>query len=102
MSAIYPSTSSGLKTATAQITTRNSLLHTVMLDPPSSGTSSLTVYDSSAAGTTAGTELAYLEIDSTTATSVVLTLTNAVEAKNGIYAVLSGTGSSYVIHYGLL
>lgn len=96
----FGATSTGLKTATAQITTMPGSLVNILVDPPSSGVATLTVYDSDAAATTSGTELFYAEIAAGTDTPGGL-LNFPITVNKGIYAVFSGTGSSYLLHYTL-
>lgn len=96
-------TSSGNKTADAQIcsTGRECFLHTVFLDPPSSGTATLTIYDSENSTVSGKNILAYVEVASTATGSEVYHLTTPVNANKGIYAVFTGTGSSYQVHYSI-
>lgn len=93
----FSSTSSGEKSATAQITTIGGYLHGFELNPPSTGLATLKVYDSNAAGVT------FLLATATTAAglaSIYVEFPAPRTANSGIYAVLSGT-TTYSVGYSL-
>lgn len=89
--------SSGEKSATAQITSTGGFLHGVELNPPASGLATLKIYDSNAAGTNS------LITTATTAaglSSIYIEFPNPRACNSGVYAVLSGT-TTYVIGFSL-
>lgn len=89
--------SSGEKSATAQITQIGGHLHGFELNPPSSGLATLKIYDSKSAGTTS------LISTATTASglaSIYVEFPGPRACNSGIYAVLTGT-TTYVIGFSL-
>lgn len=94
-------TSSGEKSATAQVTTTGGFLHGFELNPPATGIGTLKIYDSRAASTS-------LLISTATVAaglpSVYVEFPHGRAANSGIYAVLSNTTadlSTYVIGFSL-
>lgn len=94
---MYPSTSSGLKSADTQITSRNSKVHSVILIADGTNAATLTLYDTDT-GTATGTELIKISIKATD-TFEMFHADGAVEAKKGIWADVSGTGAAFIVHY---
>lgn len=97
-----PSTSSGLKTASEQITVRHSLVTGIELLSDGTNADILTVYDTAdgAAGVTAGAKvLQKVKLAGADFHTYVVMPEGGVEALKGIYCVASGTGVEYVIHY---
>lgn len=90
-------TSSGERSATVQITTTGGYLHSLQINPPSSGYATLKVYDSNNAGTTL---LIATVAVSAGLNSIYLSLPHPQTANNGIYAVLTGT-TTYTIGFSL-
>lgn len=103
MATMHGVTSSGSKTADAQIcsTGRECFLHTIFLDPPSAGTATLTIYDSENSTVSGKNVLAYVESFSTDDSSQVYHLTTPVNTNKGIYAVFTGTGATYQVHFSI-
>jgi hypothetical protein len=96
-----PATSSGLKTTSAQITTLPSYLEAVLIDPPTSGITTLTIYDSENSDTTGKLVLAFFE--KYAGESSDIQPFKPVIANRGIYCVLSAplNTSSFIVHYSL-
>lgn len=93
----WSASSSGEKSATAQITLTGGYLHGFELNPPSTGLATLKIYDSKSAGTTG------LISTATTAAglpSIYVEFPAPRTANSGIYAVLTGT-TTYVIGFSL-
>lgn len=89
--------SSGELSATTQVTSTGGFLHGLELNPPSAGTATLKVYDSSVAGVTK------LITTATTAaglSSIYIEFPNPRACNSGIYVVLTGT-TTYSIGYSL-
>lgn len=90
--------SSGLKSASAAIIARPAMLHAVTL-LQASAACTVIVYDN--ATTNAGTAL--LQVNNTTnTTTVTVSLNTPVEAVNGLYAAVTGSGANYILHYSPL
>lgn len=105
MSHIYPTNSSGLKTSSAQIATRQSFLSGIDMISPSSGTATLTIYDSSNSSTSGKLILAEMEVDAGMP-SCNHEYSSFINANQGIYATLSYSAgatadASYIIRYAL-
>lgn len=96
-----PATSSGKKTAAAQISTQPSYLIGIDCRSPSSGTTILTIYDSSDSNTTGKLILAEVEVD---AGMPVLNheFSTPVAANSGIYVDVTGAATgSFIARYSL-
>lgn len=105
MSFVYPVNSSGVKTASAQVASRQSLLAGIDMISPETGTATLTLYDSENASVSGKTVLAEMEVDAGMP-SCNHEYGNPINANRGIYAVLAySTGSSadasFIIRYAL-
>ncbi len=100
MSSLQGVTSSGLKTSDTTICTRECYLHTIVLDPPSSGVATLTVYDS-ANSTTSGKNILWKMEVSAGTSSDPQHFTTPVNANQGIHCVFTGTDSGFIIHYSI-
>lgn len=101
MQRYYPSTSSGVKTTSAQITTIPAMISGILLDPPTTGMTTLTIYDSENSTTTGKLVLAYLEkFAGESSNQVALP---PVIANRGVYCELSAplSSSSYLIYFTL-
>lgn len=93
----WVASSSGEKSATAQITTTGGYLHGFELNPPASGLATLKVYDSGSSSTT------NLIATATTAAglpSIYVEFPAPRTANSGIYVVLSGT-TTYSVGFSL-
>lgn len=102
MSFPYPLNSSGLKTSTGQITNQSSFLGGIDMLSPTTGTATLTVYDSENSNTSGKLVLAEMEVDAGMP-SCNHEYTNFVNANRGLYCSLddlSGT-ASYIIRFAL-
>lgn len=91
------STSSGLKTANAQVITIPGAVCGIDLQAPSTGQANLKVYDSKDSNTTGKLLLAEIFCDAGMS-SVNHEFTAPVIANQGIYAELTGT-SSYIVRF---
>lgn len=89
-------TSSGLLSASTQVTTIPGQLFGATL-VGGSATATLTIYDSASGATTAGTEICY--IGALTGDCTPALFNHGVVANKGLYAVVSGTGAKFVLHY---
>lgn len=92
-----PSTSSGLKSASAQISAKNAYLYSIEIVPPSTGISVVSIYDNSA-GDSSGLLLATLS-QYAGESSKPMIFPMPINANKGLSAILSGTATNYVIHY---
>ncbi len=90
------SISSGLQTADAQIYTGRGTLQALTVITDGSNDATVTLYDNTAAS---GTVLAKLVVDGTANTGFQ-SWNFHCRCLNGIYADVSGTGASYIVHYG--
>ncbi len=99
---IYPVNSSGRKTASSQICTLSGFLAGIDMISPSSGTATLTVYDSNNSDTTGKTILAEMEVDAGMP-SCNHEYPSMVIANKGLYVVLTDTSgtATYIIRYAL-
>lgn len=90
-------TSSGVKSATAQIIATGGYLHGFELNPPSTGYATLNIYDSNNAGT------GFLLTTASVAAgqnSIYCEFPTLRTANSGIYAVLTGT-TTYSVGFSL-
>lgn len=99
MSDIYPAKSSGLQTSDGVIAARTSVLHSVVLIGDGTNACNVVIYDN--ATTNSGTVLAKVSLPASAGTFELFHSSFGVEALNGIYADVSGTGAAYVVHYTL-
>lgn len=93
----FLATSSGEKSASAQIIVIGGYLHGFELNPPATGTATLKIYDSSSSGTT------FLIATAATAAglaSIYVEFPAPRTANSGIYAVLTGV-TTYSIGFSL-
>lgn len=90
--------SSGIKSSSTAIVARPAMLHGItIIQASAAGT--VICYDN--ATTNSGTELG--EANSTVnASTVQQFFTHPVECLNGIYAAVTGTGATYIIHYSMM
>ncbi len=95
---MYPCTSSGLKSSSTAIIARPALLHGITLLQASAACTAI-VYDN--ATTNAGVALEQVNNNTNTST-VTVKFTHPVEASNGLYVALTGTGANVIIHYSPL
>lgn len=95
---MYTCTSSGLKASSAAIIARPALLHGITLLQASAACTAI-VYDN--ATTNAGTVLEQVNNNTNTST-VSVKLNHPVEASNGLYVAITGTGANYILHYSPL
>lgn len=102
MSYPYPVNSSGVLAANTQITSRTSFLAGIDMISPSTGTATVTVYDSSNSITSGKLVLAEFEIDAGMP-SCNHEYTNFVNANSGLYVTLVDPSStaSFIIRYAL-
>lgn len=105
----YQVKSSGYKTADAVIVPGSQgatggggpegNLHAVQLLSDASNACSVIIYDGVAA--VAGKEVAVLSIAASTTAPTNIVFNNPVQCSNGIYADVTGTGATYIVHYSL-
>lgn len=89
-------TSTGQKSADAQVVALESALVAILLKSDGTNTATLDVYDGTS---TAGLKIASLSIPATTAAPEALIFNIPVKCNLGIFADVSGTGATYIIHY---
>jgi len=94
-------TSSGLKSADAQITSMDSQLFIVQLLGDGTNAATLTVYDSENSTTAGKVVLAKLSLDAGLVQAESLSSDHGIVANRGIYCDISGTGAEYIVHYCL-
>lgn len=102
MSFVYPTNSSGVKSASSQVSTRQSFMAGIDMISPETGTATLTVWDSENSTTAGKLVLAQMEVDAGMP-SCNHEYGNPINANRGIYVTLtdvSGT-ASYIIRYAL-
>jgi len=90
-------TSSGVKSATSQITSTGGYLHGFELNPPSTGYATLNIYDSGSGDTTLLITTASVAAGQN---SIYCEFPSLRTANSGIYAVLTGT-TTYTIGFSL-
>lgn len=97
----YPATSSGQKTTSVQVTTIPAMVSAVLVDPPSTGITTLTIYDSENSTTGGKLVLAYIEKYAGESSNQVLM--PPVIANRGIYCDFSNSAgsSSYIVYFTL-
>lgn len=98
MSSMETCTSSGVLSSNGSITTRRSKIIGLTLIQASAA-STLILYDNNS--TNSGTVLAQINntVNSSTQT---LVFNLPVEASKGIYAAVTGTGATFIVHYALM
>lgn len=98
---LSPSTSSGLLTATALITTIPGRLHAIDVVAGTAGTTLLKVYDNNTSSTSGATLLLECFLTASATQSLHINSTVGRAYQKGLYAVLSATttDSSYVVGY---
>ena len=93
-------TSSGIKTASAQIMNGAGCLMGIDVQSPASGITLLTIYDSADSDITNKLVLAEVEMD-----AGFMSLTHEymapVVANNGIYVIMTGPSLRYIVRYSL-
>lgn len=99
MSVVRPATSSGRKTADAAIAARPCLLKSVILEGDGTNACNVTLYDNASAAS--GTVLAKVLLQASGPTCIVFDSAGGVEASNGIFADVTGTGAAYIVHFSL-
>lgn len=95
----YTMKSSGLKVADAAIAARPARLHSVQVIGDGTNAATAIIYDNASAAS--GTVLAKIVVDAGATYEDWLSEVG-VEALNGIYLDISGTGAEAVVHYSLL
>lgn len=105
----YQVKSSGYKTADAIIVAASAgttggggpegNVHAVQLLSDASNACSVIIYDATSA--VAGREIAVLSIPASTTAPTNIVFNNPAKCHNGIYADVTGTGATYIIHYSL-
>lgn len=90
--------SSGLKSASSAITTRPARIHGITLIQASAACTVI-AYDN--ATTNAGTAIEQIN-NTVNSSSVNVKFNTPVECINGIYAAVTGTGATFIIHYSLM
>lgn len=93
-----PSTSSGLKSSSAVVINRPARLHGVIAIADGTNAATVTIYDNASAA--AGTELAQIIVDATL-TYESFNLEGGIEAKNGLYVALAGTGAKAIVLFSI-
>lgn len=99
MSVVRPATSSGRKTADSVICSRPALLKSLILEGDGTNACSVVLYDNASAAS--GTVLAKLLIQASGPQVVSFDSAGGIEANNGIYADVTGTGAAYIVHFSL-
>lgn len=96
------STSSGLKTSSAQISSMSGSLMGVDVQSPTSGSNLLTIYDSENSSTSGKKVLVIIEADAGMV-GINHEFFAPVAVNRGIYVAVSGTGTdySYIVRYAL-
>jgi len=94
---IRPATSSGRKTADGVICARPCLLKAVILEGDGTNACNVIIYDN--ATTNSGNVIAKLLIQASGPQCIVFSESHGVEALNGLYADVTGTGAAYIVHY---
>lgn len=97
---IGPSTSSGEKSADAQVTSRASFLHGFELNPPNAGFTTIKIYDSENS-TLTGKLLIATATCSTGMNSIYLIFPSPKVANRGIYADITSTPGSSSTTYNV-
>lgn len=99
---LYPVNSSGRRTATAQVSSNPGFLAGLDMISPTTGTATLTIYDSKDSNTSGKTIIAEMEVDAGMP-SCNHEYANMVIANQGLYIVLedvSGT-ASYIARFAI-
>lgn len=91
-----PSTSSGLKAASAVIHARSAVVTSVIAEGDGTNAATVIVYDNASAAS--GTVLAKAIVPSGVRT-IQLAFDSPIVASNGIYLSLAGTGAGAIVHY---
>ncbi len=94
----YSVTSSGSQNADAQIQSNPSRLHAVQLISDGTNAASVSVYSGT---TTGGLLLATVKVAATTSSPSTVVFFSPVDANNGIFADVAGTGATYIVYYSL-
>jgi hypothetical protein len=94
-----PSTSSGSKSASAVITSLPGRLDGIDIQPPAANTATLIIYDSATATTSGKTVLRSITIPAGGASVNLTDL--CIIANEGIYAVLAGDATTYVVLFSV-
>ncbi len=97
LEAVVPSLS--LTVATTVVCSSSALLHSVILNP-AAVSANITLYDNASAGS--GIQLALIQgigLATTIGSSVVFTPTAPIYCKNGITAVVTGTGAVAQVYF---
>jgi hypothetical protein len=99
MSVVRPATSSGRKTADAAICARPALLKSIILEGDGTNACNVIIYDNASAAS--GNVLAKLLIQASGPQVVSFDSAGGIEANNGLYADVTGTGAAYIVHYSI-
>lgn len=91
--------SSGLKSSSAVIAARPAVVKSVQAIADGTNAATITVYDNASAAS--GTELCQIIVDAGL-TYEFFANDDGVEAFNGLYLSLSGTGAKAIVHYKLI
>lgn len=94
-----PSTSSGLKTSSANIVAKEATITGVIL-VPGSAASSVILYNDAGTAAVAGEELIKLS-GVANGESVSVSFDHPIHASKGINAVVAGTGAAFIVLYTL-
>jgi hypothetical protein len=89
--------SSGRKTSSAVISALPGRLHGIVVETDGTNAATVIVYDN--ASTAAGAELGRLIVAGATRNGVLMLPTQGVEAANGVYVAISGTGAGAIVYY---
>lgn len=95
-----PSTSSGLQSATALISSNIGRLHAIQVITDGTNAATLVVYDNNAASAT-GTVLAKIKVSGAGLYETLVMQDAGQVVNKGLYCVLTGTGAEYIVHYGV-
>lgn len=99
MSVVRPATSSGRKSSSAVIVARPALLKSIILEGDGTNAASVVVYDNASAAS--GNIVAELLLQASGPKCITFDAAGGIEANNGLYASLSGTGAACIVHYSM-
>lgn len=95
-----PSTSSGEKTASAQVTDQPAFFFSLELIPPTSGLATVKVYDSEDSSVS-GKLVLLTAVCAAGQNTLYISRNTPMAVNRGIYVSYSGTNSAYVVGYSL-
>lgn len=96
---MQPATSSDLLSADTAVVARRCLLRSLVVLADGTNAATVTIYDN--ATSAAGKVLAKVIVDAGLTYESFSPSEYGVEASNGLFADVSGTGAAYIVYYGL-